>query len=68
MTAQETDWHGWSVGRDSLHVGPLPHRKRVALYVLHGSVLRPLAYFRCEADAIDAMEMIDLLTSKGVEP
>ena len=41
------------------HVGRLPGRKQVCLYVLDGSVIRTLAFFRDEAKAHEALGLID---------
>jgi hypothetical protein len=37
----------------SIYVGPLPHRKRIVLYTLRGSMLEVLAYFPSETQAAD---------------
>jgi hypothetical protein len=42
----ERDWHGWQKGRVALHIGHLPGRRSVCLYVDTGNVIEPVAYFR----------------------
>lgn len=57
MTA---DWHGFQLGdRGTLHVGPLPTRKSVALYLIQGSVMHVLAYFRDETEARRCLAFLD---------
>jgi hypothetical protein len=51
--------HGWRVGSKALHVGKLPDRKQVALYLDFGGSFHPLAYFRNEQDAQDCLDMLD---------
>lgn len=46
-----TEWHGWKKGRVTVHVGPLPGRKTIALYSAIGSVIHTHAYFRNETEA-----------------
>ena len=62
MGFKRVEWHGWSRGSTSLHIGKLPGRKRVCLYVLDGAILTPLAYFTTEVDARTCMQAIDSLT------
>lgn len=60
----DEQWHGWSLGRttnEAFHIGRLPGRKRVALYLEYGSGFRPLAYFENEKDAQMVVEFIDKL-------
>ena len=71
MTSNKVDWHGWAKAYTSpavpggerakvaLHIGPMPGRKGIALYVIDGNVGDPLAYFRNEAAAIRALAMLD---------
>lgn len=57
-------WHWWSLGRttnEAFHIGRLPGRKRVALYLQYGSRSRPLAYFQNEKDALAVIEFMDKL-------
>lgn len=54
-----TDWHGWQKGDVSLHVGPLPGRKSVALYLHAGTVVTALAYFRDEGAAATCLRWLD---------
>ena len=62
-------WHGWK--RDgvftnntdgALHIGPLPGRKQVALYIEGQGVLNVLAYFKTEEAAEWALRAIDRIT------
>ena len=55
------DWHGWCLdpAAGSLHVGHLPERKSVCLYLVRGSVLDVLAYFRDEDSARTALAWLD---------
>ena len=62
-------WHGWLQTRlgpectnGSLHIGPLPGRKQVALYIEGEGVINVLAYFKSEASAEWALRAIDTLT------
>lgn len=59
------DWHGWSIGETAIHVGPLPGRKSVCLYVMEGTVLRTLAFFKSKAEADAALKLLDLLAMTG---
>lgn len=45
----------------ALHIGKLPGRKRIALYIVDGSVLTPLAYFRDQEAAETAFALIGRL-------
>lgn len=64
------EWHGWARSDDlrekgeALHIGPLPGRKSVCLYVIKGSVLTPLAYFRNEEAAERALALLDRLVDR----
>jgi hypothetical protein len=61
------DFHGWRIGGKALHVGELPGRKQVCLYVLDGATIRTLAFFATEEKATEAMEMLDkIANSTGV--
>jgi hypothetical protein len=64
-----TEWHGWGWTDDrrpELHIGPLPGRKQLCLYLedkSDGNVhIRVLAFFRYPRDAHAAMAAIDFLT------
>lgn len=57
----EQDWHGWTVGDVSVHVGPLPGRKSVCLYAVNGGALHTLAFFRTEYDAQSCLWFLDKL-------
>lgn len=66
MTTPAPEWHGWSRGLSSgqktgraLHIGPLPGRKSLVMYVHDGSVVRALAYFRNYQDAALALDVLD---------
>ena len=56
-----TEWHGWSRGDVALHIGYLPGRKSVCLYVVRGGRLDVLAYFRNEQAAWHALATLDEL-------
>lgn len=47
MSLTVTSPEGWK-----LAIGPLPGRKRIAMYHIRGGMLEPLAYFQSE-DAAD---------------
>ena len=51
--------HGWRIGGKALHVGELPGRKQVCLYVLDGTTIRTLAFFANKARAEEALDMLD---------
>jgi hypothetical protein len=60
---QEHDWHGWTAGASTVHVGPLPGRKSICLYevVDGGTTIRTLAFFQDEDKARRALEHLDSL-------
>lgn len=64
--SEEHEWHGWArserIGARSLHIGPLPGRRSIALYEQQGGRLRVYAYFRSEFAAEDARALLDYLT------
>ncbi len=62
-----SDWHGWGFSNEktALHIGKLPNRKQVCLYIIEGSVLEPLAYFRTEESARRALALIEHLLGFG---
>lgn len=74
---EQSHWHGWSRAskqsvvsdstkqRCALHIGPLPGRKQIVLYVANeaNGTLTPLAYFKTEALAQEALRMLDLLVN-----
>ncbi len=62
----DQDWHGWGVGDVSLHIGPVPTRKRIALHACDGPVSWVMAYFRNEHEAQRAMAIIDAIVWPGV--
>lgn len=53
------DWHGWRTPAGTLHIGPLPQRKSVCLYLIQGSVMSVKAYFRDEDSARELMSFLD---------
>lgn len=54
------DWHGFQFGElGTLHIGPLPTRKSIALYLIQGSVMHVLAYFRDEDEARRLLSFLD---------
>lgn len=66
----EPDFGGWSIRsvddprrgvKVALHIGNLPGRKSAALYMINGSVLTPLAYFRDQESAVATKKFIDKL-------
>mgnify|MGYP001608010571 CR=1 FL=1 len=73
MMEKKSKWHGWSRAQDgymdavkrrhSLLIGPLPGRKQIVLYVLNEerALLTPLAYFKTEALAEQALTELDIL-------
>lgn len=62
-----SDWHGWKRGftsgegtsSPSLHIGPLPGRKSIALYEVDGGVIRAFAYFPNEEAARNCQRRLD---------
>lgn len=73
------DWHGWVIlyvdqrgssganqkAEASLHIGPLPGRRRIALYVKEDTsgvaIVSPIAYFPSEEMAERLLTILDLL-------
>ena len=49
---------GLQLGDKSLNVGHVPGRKNPQLYFLDGSVLRTVAFFRSEEDAIEVRDFL----------
>ena len=47
--------------RFALHIGRYPLRKRIALYVVRGGMSYPLAYFRSERHAREAVDLLGYL-------
>lgn len=55
-----TEWHGWQIGqRGTLHVGPLPGRKQICVYLIEGSVMRTVAFCRTEAEGLRLVAFLD---------
>ena len=66
-------WHGWhmvtpshpggrrvcSSPRGALHIGPLPRRQGIALYLEATTGIKVLAYFRDEEAAALALDFLD---------
>lgn len=67
---KDDQWHGWAVkGADGalvegLHVGLVPTRKSVTLYKAEQGAITPLAYFRNEAAAREALRLLDRLVGR----
>jgi hypothetical protein len=60
----EVEWHGWGLADKSvpaLHIGRLPGRKSVCLYMQHNGVIDTLAFFRDETTAKQALIILDQL-------
>jgi hypothetical protein len=57
-------WQGWRRpgSNITLHIGPLPTRKAIALYSMVGSVMYVHAYFRDETEARRALSVIEFIT------
>jgi hypothetical protein len=58
------NYHGWAREHKShpaLHIGELPGRKSNVLYIDHGTVIAPLAYFTSPEQAAEAMAMLDYI-------
>lgn len=66
MTIATEDFHGWRIGGKALHVGYLPGRKQICLYVLDAGTLRTLAFFRTREQALEALEMVDKIAAAPV--
>jgi hypothetical protein len=62
-------WGGWSISghpeQGALHIGPLPERKRIALYKCQGNSFSVLAYFRDETSAKAAAVWLDCVMAKA---
>ena len=59
-------WHGYSIGKLSLYVGPLPGRKKIALYSVEAGTLTILAFFQTEEAASVALRALgDLLDARN---
>jgi hypothetical protein len=58
------NYHGWAREHKShpaLHIGELPGRKSIVLYIDHGVVITPLAYFTSPEQAAEAMAILDYI-------
>lgn len=72
-----TQWHGWKLiyksfenpkvanTNGSVHVGPLPNRKGIALYREQDGILRALAYFVSEQAAQEALAFFDRMATRA---
>ena len=58
-------WHGWRMDGDpdgySIHIGNLPGRKKVALYMEDDDHFKVLAYFQSDEAAEEMAEWVDRL-------
>lgn len=67
--ATTSEWHGIAVvppggdQSDALHIGPLPGRKQIALYLVSHGRSTVLAYFRDEESARRALAWIDYMSA-----
>lgn len=60
--AKSTEWHGWSRGAgEAIHIGRIPGRKRVMIYLVEGSVVTTLGSFTSEEYAKKALDALDRL-------
>lgn len=60
--------HLWDDENRALYVGHLPGRKSVCLYYTLPGLVIPLAWFRGEEEAREAMSMIDHLARLPISP
>ncbi|MDD3494072.1 MAG: hypothetical protein PHZ19_11320, partial [Candidatus Thermoplasmatota archaeon] len=60
-------WYGFKIGEDGLYIGPLPGRKRIAMYHMEGNTVVPLAYFLNEKAALRALGLLDSINRGGKE-
>ena len=51
-------WYGFKIGEDGLYIGPLPGRKRIAMYMMERNTVVPLAYFLDEKAALRALGLL----------
>jgi hypothetical protein len=63
MTIGTEDFHGWRIGGKALHVGELPGRKQVCLYVQDAGTIRTLAFFKTRERALEGLEMVDKIAA-----
>ncbi|MDP9143663.1 MAG: hypothetical protein M3N43_03040 [Actinomycetota bacterium] len=65
----DVEWGGFTIAGDvdrgSLHIGPVPGRKQVALYLNKPTSFSVLAYFKDEAGAQEALAWMDAMTAKA---
>lgn len=56
-------WHGWKKNgfASSLHIGVVPGRKQVCVYMQNGSSLEIMGYFRNRVAARAVLDFIDFL-------
>jgi hypothetical protein len=67
-----TEWHGFrrACDREALFIGPIPERKRIAIYLDRGNVIEAVGYFTSEDGARRVLELLDTITeplTKAVE-
>lgn len=56
----QNDYHGIEVtGVGRVYIGPLPTRKAIALYMVKGSTMHVMAYFRNEVEARRMLSFLD---------
>jgi hypothetical protein len=55
------DWHGWRAKKDgpSLHIGPVPGKSALCIYIIEDAAIRVCGYFRTEDDAALALSILD---------
>ena len=53
------EWHGYAVGDKQLHIGRLPGRKQVCLYIQNGGSIYTVAFFKTEAIARETLLLLD---------
>ena len=67
-TASNFLGHGWRIkeGAQELHIGHLPGRKQICLYIINGNIISVLAFFKKPRLATLTLEILDkFILSKG---
>ena len=69
----DSPWHGFSLAdpkgqKVSLHIGPFPGRKNIALYLESDTGITALASFRGEKEAHAALDWLDRLVDRVNSP
>jgi hypothetical protein len=59
-------FHGWTVNGKTISIGKWPDRKSYGLYITEGNTSSMLAYFKTEAQAAIAMDMLDALVKANI--